>query len=187
MGKSIMEELLLLPEEEQKRLLAGFDEKTLNWDWSVWGRPEQLAPVGNWNIWIYLAGRGAGKTRAAAEWVREQAKYTTTGQRRFALVARTAADVRDVIVEGESGIMNVTPPSERPIYEPSKRRLTWPNGNTATCFTADEPDSLRGPQFTHAWGDEVAAWRQTPDAAGMTAFDNLRVGTRLGANPQIML
>jgi len=187
MGKSIMEELLLLPEEEQKRLLAGFDEKTLNWDWSVWGRPEQLAPVGNWNIWIYLAGRGAGKTRAAAEWVREQAKYTTTGQRRFALVARTAADVRDVIVEGESGIMNVTPPSERPIYEPSKRRLTWPNGNTATCFTADEPDSLRGPQFTHAWGDEVAAWRQTPDAAGMTAFDNLRVGTRLGANPQIMV
>jgi phage terminase large subunit-like protein len=187
MGKSIMEELMLLPEEEQKRLLAGFDEKSLNWDWSVWGRPEQLAPAGNWNIWIYLAGRGAGKTRAAAEWVREQAKYTTTGQRRFALVARTAADVRDVIVEGESGIMNVTPPSERPIYEPSKRRLTWPNGNTATCFTADEPDSLRGPQFTHAWGDEVAAWRQTPDAAGMTAFDNLRVGTRLGAHPQIMV
>ena len=187
MGKSIMEELMLLPEEEQKRLLAGFDEKSLNWDWSVWGRPEQLAPAGNWNIWIYLAGRGAGKTRAAAEWVREQAKYTTTGQRRFALVARTAADVRDVIVEGESGIMNVTPPSERPIYEPSKRRLTWPNGNTATCFTADEPDSLRGPQFTHEWGDEVAAWRQTPDAVGMTAFDNLRVGTRLGAHPQIMV
>ncbi len=67
MGKSLMEELMLLPEEEQKRLLAGFDEKTLNWDWSVWGRPEQIAPEGNWNIWIYLAGRGAGKTRAAAE------------------------------------------------------------------------------------------------------------------------
>ena len=183
----MMEIIAKLPPEERAMALSGLDPDQLLWDWSMWGRPEQLAPEGNWNIWIYLAGRGAGKTRSAAEWVREQAKYTTDGQRRFALVARTAADVRDVIVEGESGIMNVTPPSERPLYEPSKRRLTWPNGNTATCFTADEPDSLRGPQFTHAWGDEVAAWRQTPDAAGMTAFDNLRVGTRLGANPQIMV
>lgn len=176
-----------MPEDQRNEILAGFDPDNLLWDWSVWGRPEQQAPTGDWNIWAYIAGRGAGKTRTAAEWVREEAKYTTTGQRRFALVARTAADVRDVIVEGESGIINVTPPSERPLYEPSKRRLTWPNGNTATCFTADEPDSLRGPQFTHAWGDEIAAWRQTPDAAGMTAFDNLRVGTRLGANPKIMV
>lgn len=187
MAKSLMEQIALLPPEEQARVLAGMDPETLMWDWSAWGRPEQQAPQGDWNIWAYIAGRGAGKTRTAAEWVREEAKHTTTGQRRFALVARTAADVRDVIVEGESGIMNVTPPSERPLYEPSKRRLTWPNGNTATCFTADEPDSLRGPQFTHAWGDEVAAWRQTPDAAGMTAFDNLRVGTRLGAQPKIMV
>jgi phage terminase large subunit-like protein len=182
-----MEQIALLPPEEQAKALAGLDPEALLWDWSAWGRPEQQAPQGDWNIWAYIAGRGAGKTRTAAEWVREEAKYTTTGQRRFALVARTAADVRDVIVEGESGIMNVTPPSERPLYEPSKRRLTWPNGNTATCFTADEPDSLRGPQFTHAWGDEIAAWRQTPDAAGMTAFDNLRVGTRLGATPKIMV
>lgn len=182
-----MEQIALLPPEEQAKALAGLDPDALLWDWSAWGRPEQQAPEGDWAIWAYIAGRGAGKTRTAAEWVREQAKYTGTGQRRFALVARTAADVRDVIVEGESGIMNVTPPSERPLYEPSKRRLTWPNGNVATCFTADEPDSLRGPQFTHAWGDEIAAWRQTPDAAGMTAFDNLRVGTRLGRNPQIMV
>jgi phage terminase large subunit-like protein len=187
MAKSIMEQIALLPDDERAIILSGFDADALMWDWSVWGRPEQQSPQGDWAIWMYLAGRGAGKTRAAAEWVREEAKHTTTGQRRFALVARTAADVRDVIVEGESGIMNVSPPSERPLYEPSKRRLTWPNGNTATCFTADEPDSLRGPQFTHAWGDEVAAWRQTPDAAGMTAFDNLRVGTRLGANPKIMI
>jgi phage terminase large subunit-like protein len=187
MAKSIMEQIAMLPPEEQAKVLSGMNADSLMWDWSVWGRPEQQAPEGDWNIWAYIAGRGAGKTRTAAEWVREEAKYTTTGQRRFALVARTAADVRDVIVEGESGIMNVTPPSERPLYEPSKRRLTWPNGNTATCFTADEPDSLRGPQFTHAWGDEIAAWRQTPDAAGMTAFDNLRVGTRLGSNPKIMV
>ena len=187
MGQSFMEKISLLSPEEKAAVLADLDPEVLLWDWHSWARPEQQSPEGDWNIWIYLAGRGAGKTRAAAEWVREEAKYTNTGQRRFALVARTAADVRDVIVEGESGIMNVTPPSERPLYEPSKRRLTWPNGNTATCFTADEPDSLRGPQFSHAWGDEVAAWRQTPDAAGMTAFDNLRVGTRLGANPKIMI
>ena len=187
MGQSFMEQISLLSPEEKAAVLADLDPEVLLWDWHSWARPEQQSPEGDWNIWIYLAGRGAGKTRAAAEWVREEAKYTNTGQRRFALVARTAADVRDVIVEGESGIMNVTPPSERPLYEPSKRRLTWPNGNTATCFTADEPDSLRGPQFSHAWGDEVAAWRQTPDAAGMTAFDNLRVGTRLGTNPKIMI
>jgi phage terminase large subunit-like protein len=187
MGKSIMEQLALLSPEERALALQDMDPEQLLWDWSVWGRPEQQAPAGDWNIWLVLAGRGFGKTRLASEWVREQAKYTTTGQRRFALVARTAADVRDVIVEGESGIMNVTPPSEKPLYEPSKRRLTWPNGNTATLFTADEPDSLRGPQFTHAWGDEIAAWRQTPDAAGMTAFDNLRVGTRLGSEPKILV
>jgi phage terminase large subunit-like protein len=187
MGKSIMEQLSELPPDERAEALAGMDPEVLLWDWSVWGRPEQQAPAGDWNVWLVLAGRGFGKTRLASEWVREQAKYTNTGQRRFGLVARTAADVRDVIVEGESGVLNVTPPSERPLYEPSKRRLTWPNGNTASLFTADEPDSLRGPQFTHAWGDEIAAWRQTPDAAGMTAFDNLRVGTRLGMNPQILV
>jgi phage terminase large subunit-like protein len=187
MGKSLMEILASLPEDERNAALEGMDPEHLLWDWSVWGRPEQHAPEGDWNVWLVLAGRGFGKTRLASEWVREQARYTTTGQRRFALVARTAGDVRDVIVEGESGIMNVTPPSEKPLYEPSKRRLTWPNGNVASLFTADEPDSLRGPQFTHAWGDEIAAWRQTPDAAGMTAFDNLRVGTRLGTQPKILV
>ena len=188
MAESMAERIAKLSPEQKAMALQGFDPERLQWDWSFWGRPEQQRPEGDdWNIWLYLAGRGAGKTRTAAEWIREEARHTNKGQIRFALVARTAADVRDVIVEGESGIINVTPPSERPLYEPSKRRLTWPNGNTATCFTADEPDSLRGPQFTHAWGDEVAAWRQTPDAAGMTAFDNLRVGTRLGSNPKIVV
>lgn len=187
MGKSIMEQLAILPEEERLEIMAGMDEELLLWDWSVWARPEQVPPEDDWNVWLVLAGRGFGKTRLASEWVREMAKYTNEGQRRFALVARTAADVRDVIVEGESGIINVSPPSEKPLYEPSKRRLTWPNGNTASLFTADEPDGLRGPQFTHAWGDEIAAWRQTPDAAGMTAFDNLRVGTRLGKAPKMLV
>lgn len=186
-GESIAQQVAKLPPEERAKIMEGMDPEQVLWDWHFWARPEQLAPEGDWNIWLLLAGRGFGKTRTAAEWIREQARVTSEGKRRFALVARTAADVRDVIVEGESGIMNISAPSEMPLYEPSKRRLTWPNGNTATCFTADEPDSLRGPQFTHAWGDEVAAWRQTPDAAGMTAFDNLRVGTRLGVNPQILV
>jgi len=187
MGKSLMEHIALLPPDEQRAALADLDMEQVQWAWEMWARPEQRPPDStDWAIWLYLAGRGAGKTRSAAEWVREKARYTNQGQLRFALVARTAADVRDVIVEGESGIMNVTPPSERPHYEPSKRRLTWPNGNTATCFTADEPDSLRGPQCHYAWADEIAAWRQTPDAAGMTSWDNLRVSARLGPHPQII-
>lgn len=187
MGKSIMEQIALLPENERDAVLRDMNPEALIWDWHLWARPEQLPPDNDdWNIFLFLAGRGAGKTRSAAEWVREKAKETKYGQLRFALVARTAADVRDVIVEGESGIVNVTPPSEKPLYEPSKRRLTWPNGNMATCFTADEPDSLRGIQAHYAWADELAAWRQTPDAAGMTSWDNLRVATRLGVNPQIL-
>jgi phage terminase large subunit-like protein len=170
MGKSIMEQLALLPEEERLAILDGMDPESLVWDWSVWARPEQTAPEGDWNVWLVLAGRGFGKTRLASEWVREQAKVTKDGQRRFALVARTAADVRDVIVEGESGIINVSPPSEKPHYEPSKRRLTWPNGNTATLFTADEPDGLRGPQFRLDIGTLV------PTPSGWTTMGELKTG-----------
>jgi phage terminase large subunit-like protein len=187
MGKSLMEHIALLSDEEREAILADMDMDALIWDWSAWARPEQRPPdTTDWAIWLYLAGRGAGKTRSAAEWVRDKAKQTNQGQIRFALVARTAADVRDVIVEGESGIMNISPPSEKPHYEPSKRRLTWPNGNMATLLTADEPDGLRGIQANYAWADELAAWRQSPDAAGMTSWDNLRVATRLGKYPQII-
>ena len=113
MGKSMMEHIALLPPDEQVEVLAGLDMDALMWDWTAWARPEQRPPDGHdWSIWLYLAGRGAGKTRSAAEWVRERAKVTNEGQIRFLLVARTAADVRDVIVEGDSGIINVSPPSE---------------------------------------------------------------------------
>jgi phage terminase large subunit-like protein len=187
MPKSLAQIVAELPDEERLAVLAGMDPDSLVWDWSFWGRPEQIPPADNsWNVGLFLAGRGAGKTRSAAEWVREKAKDTTQGRLRFLLVARTAADVRDVIVEGDSGVLAVSPPSERPLYEPSKRRLTWPNGNTAVLGTADEPDSLRGVQAHYSWADELAAWRQSPDAAGMTSWDNLRVATRLGTNPQIL-
>jgi phage terminase large subunit-like protein len=187
MPKSLAQIVAELPDEERLAVLAGMDPDSLIWDWSFWGRPEQIPPDNDtWNVGLFLAGRGAGKTRSAAEWVRNKARDTTQGRLRFLLVARTAADVRDVIVEGDSGVLAVSPPSERPLYEPSKRRLTWPNGNTAVLGTADEPDSLRGVQANYSWADELAAWRQSPDAAGMTSWDNLRVATRLGRNPQIL-
>ena len=148
-------------------------------DWSVWGRPDQQPPSGAWRTWLILAGRGWGKTRTGAEWVRS---IVSTGRaRRVALVARTAADVRDVIVEGQSGILAISPPHERPTWEPSRRRLTWPNGAIATTYSAEEPDQLRGPQCDSAWCDELAAWRY-PEA-----WDQLQMGLRLGDDPRVVV
>lgn len=148
----------------------------LRHDWSAWARPEQLPPDTNWRGWLILAGRGSGKTRAGAEWVLGDLKPDD----HVALVAPTAADVRDVMVKGsKSGILDCAPPWNRPEYEPSKRLLTWPNGAVATTYSADEPDRLRGPQHTKAWADEVAAWRYGPEA-----WANLMMTLRIGANPQ---
>jgi phage terminase large subunit-like protein len=151
--------------------------EALAYDWATWARPNQLAPAGDWRTWLLLAGRGFGKTRTGAEWVRQQVR--TVG--RIALVGPTSADVRDVIVEGESGILACSPPTDRPIYEPSKRRLTWPNGAIATTYSADEPDRLRGPQHGAAWCDELAAWRY-PEA-----WDMLQMGLRLGSDPRAVV
>ena len=177
-----MEEIALLPEEEQLEALEGVDPEALLWDWRSWGRPEQFAPDGDWNVWLIVAGRGFGKTRAGAEWVREKAKENPGA--RFFLVARTAADVRDVMIEGDSGIMNVSPPSEQPEWQPSKRRLVWPNGASAIAFTSEEPSQLRGPQAHFTWADEAAAWKFTVDDSGLNAWDNVRLATRL-TTPQI--
>jgi len=143
--------------------------------WRDIARPAQLAPDGDWTVWLYSGGRGAGKSRAGAEWVHEQVQK---GARRIALVGPTAGDVRDVMVEGESGILNCGP--VRPTYEPSKRRVTWPNGAIATTYSADEPDRLRGPQHDAAWCDEIAAWRYPQ------AWDMLMLGLRLGTDPRVV-
>ncbi len=156
--------------------LSQAEAQAVPYAWQVWGREKQFAPAGDWRTWLILAGRGFGKTRCGAEWVRQEIESGRRG--RLALVARTAGDVRDVIVEGESGIMAISPPWFRPHYEPSKRRLTWPNGAIATTYSADEPDSLRGPQHDGAWGDEIAAWAD-PDA-----WDQLMLGLRLGNDPK---
>lgn len=151
----------------------------LRYEWRAWARPEQLAPIARWLVWLILAGRGFGKTRTGAEWCREEVE---SGRRsRLALIAPTAADARDVMVEGESGILAISPPWFRPIYEPSKRRVTWPNGALATVYTADEPERLRGPQHDGAWCDEPASWRY-PDA-----WDMLQFGLRLGNDPRTVV
>jgi phage terminase large subunit-like protein len=145
-------------------------------DWPLWARAKQLPPEGDWRVWLILAGRGFGKTRTGAEWVRALAETGRAG--RIALVGETAGDARDVMVEGESGLLACCPPWGRPLYEPSKRRVTWANGAMATCFSADDPDQLRGPQFDAAWADEIAKWRYE------AAWDNLMLGLRLGADPR---
>jgi len=173
--------LAALPPSEREARLAEIDESRafdLCYTWRAWARPSQLAPEGKWRVWLLLAGRGFGKTRSGAEFVREQVGLGEV--KRVALVAPTAADARDVMVEGESGLLAISPPSERPLYEPSKRRLTWPNGAMATLFSADEPERLRGPQFDLAWCDELAAWRYP------MAWDMLMMGLRLGANPRVV-
>lgn len=128
---------------------------------------------------MILSGRGFGKTRTGAETCRELVELGLA--RRIALIGRTAADVRDVMVEGESGILAISPPWNRPKYEPSKRRLTWPNGAVATTYSGDEPDLLRGPQHDFGWADELAAWRY-PDA-----WDQFLFGLRLGLNPRAVV
>lgn len=149
----------------------------LAYDWPVWARPEQLPPPGDWFVWLIMAGRGFGKTRAGAEWVIERARQ---GLGPIALIGETAADVRDTMVElGDSSILKISPPWFYPDYEPSKRRLTWPNGVTATTFSGDKPDQLRGPQHATVWADEPAKWRYADDA-----WDNMEFGLRLSSDPR---
>lgn len=170
-----------LPPDQQAKFLKSLTEaeaRELVYLWEFWARPDdQLAPSGQWRTWLVLAGRGFGKTRTGAEWVRSLAERAVA--KRIALVAPTAGDTREVMVEGESGILAISRPDFRPRYEPSKRRLTWPNGVRATTFSAEEPDRLRGPQHDAAWCDEVCFWRDPK------AWSNLMFGLRLGRDPQV--
>jgi phage terminase large subunit-like protein len=173
--------LASLTADERGRILGTFTEEELDvlkYDWRFWGRADQQAPSGEWFAWVIQAGRGWGKTRTIAELVIEWAKKPDTI---IHIVARTSADYRDVIVRGPAGILACSPPWFRPKWNANDRRLTWPNGSTALCFSAAEPDQLRGPQCHKAIADEVAAW-QYPEA-----LSNLVFGCRLGTNPQIAI
>ena len=142
-------------------------------------RDSQKPPTADWRVWLLLAGRGFGKTRTGAEYVR--AAVETGRARRIALVAPTALDARAIMIEGESGLLSVGPSHRRPHYEPSLHRLTWDNGAVATLFSADEPNRLRGPQHDLAWCDELAAWRYPQ------AWDMLMFGLRLGQDPRCIV
>lgn len=145
----------------------------LRYRWTLHARPEQIEPAGDWSIWFVKTGRGWGKTRTAAELVRH---WVETGRfRRLHLVARTAADARDTMVKGVSGILAISPPWFMPIYQPSTRSLVWPNGAQALLFSAEEPDALRGPACDAWWADEMASWKYLEDT-----WDNLQFGAREG-------
>jgi phage terminase large subunit-like protein len=182
--QSVAQRLASLSEAERAEVLSGLTEQQaleILYEWRGFNaRPDQIAPPGDWDIWLALAGRGWGKTRTGSEWIREEVDAGRA--KRIALIAETAADGRDVIVEGDSGILAVYPEAQRPLYEPSKRRLTWANGAVATLFNATEPDQLRGPQFDLAWCDELAKWKRARET-----WDMLQFGLRLGAKPRVLV
>jgi len=160
--------------------------RRIYFDWRFWARDDQLPPEreATWRVWLLLGGRGAGKTRAGAEWVRAQALGLWDGDarraRRIALIGETFADVRRVMIEGASGLLAVHADEERPVFEASNGRIVWPNGSVAHVFSAETPDSLRGPQFEFAWCDEIAKWRE-PDQV----WDMLQFALRLGRCPRV--
>ena len=160
-----------------QRLLDEPEATKLNYAWPLHARESQLPPEGDWDTWLILAGRGFGKTRTGAEWVRAQVE--SGAAKRIALVARTLPEAQSIMVHGESGIINICPPWDKPIYEPSKRKLTWPNGAFALAFSSHEPDQLRGPQFDAAWCDELASWEYPAQT-----WDNLTFDLRLGRRPR---
>jgi phage terminase large subunit-like protein len=149
-----------------------------------WALDHQLPPEGDWRSWVILGGRGAGKTRAGAEWVRAQvegARPLDKGRcQRLAIVGETLDQAREVMVFGESGILACSPPDRRPDWIASRRLLRWPNGAEAQIFSAHDPESLRGPQFDGAWVDELAKWPKAQDT-----WDMLQFGLRLGEQPQV--
>lgn len=153
------------------------------YDWKVWGRASQQAPAGDWRVWLVMAGRGFGKTRLGAEWVRKVAESNPNA--RIALVGASLHEARSVMVEGESGLLSIGAPWQRPSFESSVRRVVWPNGAQAYLYSAGEPESLRGPQHSHAWCDEIAKWDNVSNRA-MAMWDNLLMGLRLGDDPRLV-
>lgn len=178
----LIESLSSLDEQSRLKLISDLSDEeaiAILYDWNIWARPKQLPPTGDWNTWLILAGRGFGKTRTGAEWVRMMAESDPNA--RIALIAPTAADTRDTMVMGESGLLNIYPPHQRPLYESSKRRISFHNGAIATLYSADEPERLRGPQHTHLWADELCSYRR-PEAWDMALF-----GLRLGKHPRAII
>ncbi|QOR55426.1 MAG: hypothetical protein SHS37scaffold145_77 [Phage 71_18] len=180
--QSVAERLARLEPDERRRLLEPLTEgqiAALRYDWGFWSRPDQQLPLDPWLILALLGGRGSGKTRGGAEGVRVLARQPNTWG---AFVAPTPKDARDLMIEGPSGVLACSTPEERPIWEPSKNRLTWPNGTIATVYSAADPEAIRGPNFHWAWCDEMGKWRFM-----QRAWDNLRFALRAGDYPQTII
>jgi phage terminase large subunit-like protein len=180
-----------LPDEEVQQLLTELGPakvEELQHTWAFWARPEQMEPSGNWNVWMALAGRGWGKTRAGAEWVRHRIKK---GDGIVHCVAPTKGDVRRVMVEGDSGLLKVCWAGDKtirgahlgyPTWSPTNNTLTWENGAKAVFFSAEDPERLRGPQAYSAWCDELCAWRNAQET-----WDMMQFGLRLGRHPKVFV
>jgi phage terminase large subunit-like protein len=165
----------------QTRFLESLDHderETLDSYWEVFAHRHQHAPAGDWTTWLLLGGRGAGKTRAGALWVKNLAQ-AGPALSPIALIGETEHDVREVMIEGVSGLLAAHAPQERPAWIPSRRRVEWSNGAFAQAFSAEDPESLRGPQFAAAWCDELAKWRHAE-----ATFDMPQFGLRLGERPR---
>lgn len=178
--------LMKLEEEERFERLAKLSDeehKEFRTHWRLWARKSQIAPEGNWRIWLIMAGRGFGKTRAGAEWVRSIAEADPGA--RIALIGASFGETRAVMVEGESGLLAISPPERMPDFEPSLRRIVWPNGAQAMLYSALDPEALRGPQHSHAWCDEIAKWDNAGGKA-LACWDNLMMGLRLGEDPRVL-
>lgn len=181
-------------EETRRFLLAGMSPAEIDFlseCWALFAHPHQRpplhAPNGEpWLTWLMIGGRGAGKTRAGAEWIRAQAlgeaPFASEAAGRIALVGETEHDVREVMIEGVSGLLSVHARADRPVWISSRKRLEWHNGAVAQAFSAEDPESLRGPQFACAWSDEMAKWRHAE-----ATFDMLQFGLRLGRQPRQLI
>lgn len=172
--------LASLPEPDRLKAISELSTETqayLAHYWKFWQRSDQALPEGDWTYWLILAGRGWGKTRTGAETVRQWIKTCDMVN----LIGATVDDARDIMIEGESGILAICPDNERPEYRKSERKLVWPNGATSLIFTADEPERLRGKQHKKLWADEMASWRY------QEAWDQAKFGLRLGDNPQAVV
>jgi len=182
-SQSEAEKLANLSEEDRTAFISSLSEEealALMYNWRGFNaRPNQIAPAGGWDIWLALAGRGFGKTRMGAEWVKEQVE---AGCMRIALIAETQKDLEKVMIEGESGLLSVYSPEEMPIYTKKPVEIRWPNGAIALGYNATEPNQLRGPQFHAAWGDEIAKWRYARET-----WDQLQFGLRLGDDPKVFI
>jgi phage terminase large subunit-like protein len=181
--RTLRERLQAMSPENQTAFIRDLSDeqyREVDWFYTLHARDKQLPPAGDWFCWLLLSGRGFGKTRTGAEWVKAWAR---AGVEHIAIIGQTKGDVRDTMVElGDSSIMKVSDPWFMPSYEPSKRRLAWPNGSVATIYSGDEPDQLRGPQHNRAWVDELAKFRYPQET-----WDMLEFGLRLGVSPQVVV